>query len=270
MLRLLYVLATAAEQSDFDECFQVNGALFDADDPCRFYVANARCLESRGHPAEAYEDNVKECGAGLTSVVFANVDGSHELETSIKLLKGDDMAAYAQSLCKDRACAIGAHVGLGKRFAQSAKLSEKSVALHLQKYGFLAHFFAQFRETFVGIPSTCHLQELSEAIYELCSSALPVKSRCTASEFSGLLAASRVWHTKECSFERMGVWTGTDKTFLHNYHRMYEPLLKRYRTVLLPAESQDATQLQMLEIGMKEGASLNLWLQVKLLSWHVP
>jgi hypothetical protein len=259
LLAFVRLVATVS-QADFDECFQANSGAFDADDPCRFYVANARCLESRGHPPEAYEANIKDCGAGLTSVVFAAENGAYELKASISLLKGDNMAKYAQSLCQDRPCAVGAYHGLGRRFAQAANLNKKSVAAHLQKYGFVEHFFVQFRESFVGIPSTCHLQDLSEAIYELCSSALPEKSRCTAPEFSGLLAASQVWHTQECSFERMGVWTGTDKTFLHNYHRLYEPLLKRYRSVLLPASVHNATQLQMLEIGMKEGASLNLWL----------
>jgi len=46
--------------------------------------------------------------------------------------------------------------------------------------------------------------------------------------------------------------TGTDKLFLHGYHRYYETQLAPYR---------DIDGLRLLEIGAKEGKSLGAWLQ---------
>eukprot|EP00935_MAST-01C_sp_MAST-1C-sp1_P000724 g724.t1 len=267
-------LSSPAKKEDFDECFAENGDKFDESTPCKFYVANARCLERRGHEADVYEANIKDCNAGLTSIVFASTNGSLELLPSVKLYQADDTAQLAKYLCEQnqRGCGDGSHAGLGRRLAQVlAHPERKSEAAHLRQYGFLAHFLVPFRGSFVGLPSVCHEQDLNEAIYELCAKALHTQApMCTPGEFTALRSAARVWFEQECSFRRMGIWTGTDKTFLHNYHRLYEPILARYRRTLLPAAAAAAAaanasnapaKLRMLEIGMKEGASLNLWLE---------
>lgn len=191
----------------------------------------------------------------------------------VKVFEHDDFPVLAQQLCVG--CSDNATASLSqvlKDSAEEIKLGSKSLAEHLAVHGSTKDILSKVRNRFVRLLSVCQMDDLAMSVYTQCTK---LETPCTPAEFNELSHQVRAWFKQECTFKNIGISTGTDKTFLHNYHRIYDPLLAPYRSgtaTLLTARLPSGTVhrdsifnadgsgvVKLLEIGMKEGASVKLW-----------
>lgn len=126
--------------------------------------------------------------------------------TTAKLYHADNFPVLAQQLCESCDEESIASLGQALKVTASDMVSgSMSKAGHLAAYGEAGNILVKVRSMFVPVTSVCHLDDLAKAVYTQCTT---LENMCTADEFGELNHQVRAWYKQECTFKKIGIWTG--------------------------------------------------------------